>query len=172
MNRLYIPPYYRTQHKILLRAWSSDKISEGVYNWPSLEELQNSITEVSKDEVKRAVYALHYDECIYYDKEKNIIAFRVPKGADALFKESFLEQGWEKFKANFLRWTQIFGILSGSLIAIFTFILNYTATSKNIEEIAKLKTEVQAIKQKQNSSQPFKANLVKTQKPINPPKNK
>lgn len=70
------------------------------------------------------------------------------KGEMTLLKEEILEEGWEKFKVNLLRWMQIVGIISASSIGIATFILTYTTTNSNKVEIGKLQKEIEYLKQK------------------------
>ncbi len=149
MNRLHVPKFYQLQHKILFQAWDMPRVESGQVVGVSIEYL-TSINKKPESVILRAVNYLLEKELVHQDPTTNQVYCR-PKGKIALFKEDLLEEGWEKFKANFLRWSQIFGIVSGSFIAICTFTMNVQTTNKNTTEIQTLKQEVQVLKQKQVS---------------------
>ncbi|PRY34403.1 hypothetical protein CLV58_1177 [Spirosoma oryzae] len=161
--RLYVPELYRIQHAILARAWDSAKDEQGVTNWPTVDELAKLIKK-PQPKVLRAVNYLQQKELAHHDAQNNLVYCR-PNGKLALFKEDLLEEGWEKFKANLLRWVQIVGITSGALIGIATFVINVATTNKNKVEIELLKRELQTLKQKREPI-PVSSARVETRPPV------
>lgn len=97
--------------------------------------------------VLRAVKILEDKGLIAYQTQTHKV-YCTPKGEIILHKEDILEDGWEKFKVNLLRWMQIAGIVTASSIAIATFILTYITTNNNKIDISKLQKEIELLKQK------------------------
>ena len=144
--RLYIPQFYKLQQKVLHLSWDHDNGRIGGTKAPSLDEII-SITKKSKPQILRAVNALMEKELVSHNSQTDIVNCK-PKGQLVLFKEDILEEGWEKFKVNLLRWMQIIGIVTASSIGIATFILTYTTTNSNKTEISKLQKEIELLKRK------------------------
>lgn len=148
--RIYVPKFYRIQQKILIRSWDHHNGKDGKSDAPSIEELI-SLTKTNEVDVLRAVNALSDKELVVHNQQQGKVYCK-PKGKVALLKEDVLEQGWEKFKVDLLRWTQIVGIASATTIGVATFILSVATTNRNKIEIEALKREVQALRQKQVSA--------------------
>ena len=151
MTRLYVPSLYRLQQKVLNLSWDHDAGQNSGSDAPTVDELV-SITGKTKEQVMRAVKTLEEKGLIGYQIQTTKV-YCSPKGALILHKEDILEEGWERFKANLLRWTQIFGIFTASMIAIATFILTYTTTNSNKVEIGNLQKEIELLKRKPVSVQ-------------------
>lgn len=148
MARLYVPRFHKLQHTILQLAWDKPEMQEGQIVGPTINELID-LTGASESRVLRAVHYLKERGFIHNGPKTNVVSS--PTGEVALRKEDLLEEGWEKFKANLLRWVQIIGIASGAVIGIATFIVNVVTTNTNKVEIELLKREVQILKQERVS---------------------
>lgn len=111
MARLYVPEIYRLQHAVLSEAWNTterDEVQQLI--WPTIDELSVRLKKPRR-KILIAVNFLQEKELTHWDRNRDIVASR-PKGQIALFKEELLDEGWEKAKANLLRWVQIIGILA------------------------------------------------------------
>ncbi|GAB2965837.1 hypothetical protein GCM10027048_39740 [Hymenobacter coalescens] len=69
-----------------------------------------------------------------------------PEGATAYLQKKLLSEGKEKGWANFLRWTQIAGILIASIIGLITFAMNIVKTDSNSTKIQQLESDVRLLK--------------------------
>lgn len=148
MARLYVPRFHKLQHTILQLAWDKPEMQEGQITGPTINELVD-LTGATESQVLRAVQYLKERGFVHNGPKTNVVSS--PTGEVALRKEDILEEGWEKFKANLLRWVQIIGIASGAVIGVATFIINVVTTNKNKVELELLKREVQTLKQKRVS---------------------
>lgn len=144
--RLYVPQFYRLQQKVLNQSWNHENGTNGGSEAPSIDELI-LLTHESKSQILRAVNALQEKELAFHNPQTDKVHCR-PKGKLILFKEDILDEGWEKFKVNLLRWMQIVGIITASAIAVSTFVLTYTTTNSNKIEIGKLQKEIEYLKLK------------------------
>lgn len=143
--RLYVPQFYKLQQKVLNRSWDHHNGLNGENDAPSIDDLV-LLTQKSKSKILRAVNALQEKELAVHNPQTDKVYCK-PKGKLILLKEDILEEGWEKFKVNLLRWMQIVGIITASFIAIATFVLTYTTTNSNKAEIGKLQKEIEYLKQ-------------------------
>lgn len=158
MTRLYVPTIYRLQQKILYLSWDHYAGRNGGSDAPTVNELM-TITKKTEGYVLRAVKSLEEKGLIAYQTQTHKV-YCTPKGEIILRKEDILEDGWEKFKVNLLRWMQIAGIITASSIAIATFILTYTTTNSNKVEIGKLQKEIELLKRKPINAQHLPVRLV------------
>ena len=118
MARLYVPQFHKLQHVILQEAWDKPEMQGGQLIGPTINQLVD-LTRASEPQVLRAVQYLKERGFVHNDPKANVVCS--PIGEVALHKEDLLEEGWEKFKANLLRWTQIGCLLVGAIIAVANF---------------------------------------------------
>jgi hypothetical protein len=139
---ILIPEAYLNQHRVLERIYNSPSVQK----FPNIAELSAELN-LTEDEVIQASYLLVGRGFASVSRESRPFIVRcTPEGSNALMQRILLDEGKEKAKANILRWTQIAGIITASIISLSTFVMNTISTITNARKIEVLQAEINSIK--------------------------
>ena len=122
------PTKYILQHKVLQRTYMSKKNGNGETEWHNVDELANLFS-TSEEKVLQAAHLLSERKMVFVNrKSKPYVIACTPVGATAYFQKILLDEGREKIRSEVLRYLQMAGIFTASIIGILTFVSNVLLT--------------------------------------------